>query len=418
MLLDISPLKYRNFRFLFLSQLVSFLGSQMTLVTIPFQVYSLTHSSFETGIVSVIELICLLSTAFLGGALADRFDRRAIVMRSEIIILLLVLLLAFNALLPNLSLWLIYILAGLIAAVNGFHRPAFEALTPLTVPQNELPKISSLLSVKFLTASLLGPAMGGLLVASAGPTYTYLLNGFTFLVSLFFLKLITLANEPIQPLESTSILGEIAEGGRYIYGRKDILASYIVDFLAMVFCMPHVLFPAFAQYYGMNRWLGALYAAIALGGLIASLLSGWTSSIKRLGVAIFCAASGWALSILCAGLMASFAMLLIALFLAGICDGYSGIFRLTMWNESLPNELRGRVSSFSLLSYTSGPLLGNAVMGFLGDSLGLHRALSCGALISLISMIIVLLRLPSFWKYRSLHISTPKSSTSAELVND
>jgi hypothetical protein len=141
------------------------------------------------------------------------------------------------------------------------------------------------------------------------------------------------------------VLGDIADGARYLYQRKDILGSYIVDFCAMVFCMPQVLFPAFAQSYGMTTWLGTLYASIAAGGLVATLASRWTHNAKRLGIAIACSASGWALSILLVGVIPFFWALPIGLFLAGACDGYSGIFRMTMWNESIADSYRGRIAS-------------------------------------------------------------------------
>ena len=147
-LLDISPLRIRNFRFLYLSQFISLLGSQMTVVTIPFQIFGLTNSTFQTGLVSAIELVCLVATALLGGVIADKFDRRKIIVRSELIMMCLVVLLMVNSLLPEPSLWLIYVLAGIISGVNGFHRPAFEALTPTIVAKHDLPKVSSLMSLK------------------------------------------------------------------------------------------------------------------------------------------------------------------------------------------------------------------------------------------------------------------------------
>lgn len=207
---------------------------------------------------------------------------------------------------------------------------------------------------------------------------------------------------PIAEAKSRSLFNEVIDGGRYIYQRKDILGSYVVDFFAMVFCMPQVLFPALAESYGMTPWVGALYTSIALGALVASLLSRWTSLIKRLGIGIACAASGWALSIFLIGVIPFFWILPVGLFFAGIADGYSGIFRMTMWNESLPDAYRGRVASFGMLSYTSGPLLGNTIMGFLGDIFGLKPALFMGGLASMVAIASVLVFLPAFWQYRSI----------------
>lgn len=402
-LLDISPLRHREFRNLFFSQLISMLGSQMTMITIPFQIYSITHSTLQTGLVSAVELVCLVCTALWGGALADKFDRRRIIIVSEILISFLILLLALNATLASPSIILIYCLAGIVAGINGFHRPAFEALTPLLVPKSEIHKISSLVSFKFIAGSLIGPTIAGFLVASVGPVYTYLIDAFSFALSLYLLFGIK-ARHLIGDKEEASrksMLREIAEGAQYIWRRKDILGSYIIDFFAMVFCMPQVLFPAFAQHYAHTQWLGALYTSIALGGLLATVVSRWTASVNRLGVAIFCAASGWAFAILLIGLVENFWIIPFGLFIAGTCDGYSGIFRMTMWNESLPDSYRGRIASFGMLSYTSGPLLGNALMGLFANVVGLHQALALGGTISIAAMTFVVLFLPAFWEYRS-----------------
>lgn len=401
--IDLSPLKFRNFRFLYLSQLISLLGSQMTMVTIPFQLYSLTQSTFQTGLVSAIELICLVCTALWGGVLADKLDRRTIIVRAEALMMLLTLVLAFNALSGSPQIWLIYLLAGCISALNGFHRPAFEALTPLTVTKSVLPKVSSLLSFKYVCASLLGPTVAGFLVASTGPVATYMIDASSFALSLFLLMRITIAKESEDKQESSSesLVAQVIDGAQYIYKRKDVLASYLMDFFAMVFCMPQVLFPALAQFHGKTSWLGILYVSIGFGGLFATLISRWTSSVKRLGVGITFAASGWALSILFVGVTNSFWLMFVGFFCAGVCDSYSGIFRSTMWNESIPDKYRGRIASFSMLSYTSGPLLGNSIIGFLGDSLGLHRSLAVGGSISVIAIIVTTMCLPNFLQYRS-----------------
>lgn len=400
---DISPLKHPNFRRLYASQFISMLGSQMTMITVPFQIYALTKSNFQTGLVSAIELVCLVATALWGGALADKLDRRKIIMSAEISMMVLVLVMALNAYSSSPSLWLIYVLAGVLSGLNGFHRPAFEALTPQLIPKSELPKVSSLMGFKFVAASLAGPSIAGYLVATVGPVITYLIDAASFGVSLILLMGIAAASFKADTSEEghQSILAQIKEGGRYIYSRKDILGSYLVDFFAMVFCMPHVLFPAFAAYYGLNTWLGTLYMSVAVGGLIATVVSRWTHRVKRLGVAISFAASGWAASIFLVGVIPSFWVIPIGLFLAGVFDGYSGIFRGTMWNESIPDHYRGRIASFAMLSYSSGPLLGNTFMGFFADILGLHEALALGGSISLAAIAVVSIFLPSFRNYRS-----------------
>ncbi len=401
--IDLKPLVTNpNFRRLYISQLISMLGSQMTMITVPFQIYGLTKSTFETGLVSAIELICLVATALWGGALADKFNRRRIIIVSELAMLAVILLMAINASAQSPSLWLIYILAGVSSALNGLHRPALEALTPQLVAQSDMSKVSSLISAKYVTATLVGPTAAGYLVATIGPSITYLIDASSFVISLIFLLRITVQlSESAKERQKHSLIKEVTAGARYIYTRKDVLASYLVDFFAMVFCMPQVLFPAFAQRYDITPLLGMLYMSVALGGVLATLISKWTSSIKRLGIAIAYSATGWAFSIFCVGFIPALSVLFIGFFVAGVFDTYSGIFRLTMWNESIPESYRGRIAGFSMLSYTSGPLLGNTLMGFLGDSVGLHQALALGGSVSLVAIGLVTFLLPEFRNYRS-----------------
>lgn len=401
-LVDISPLKSPDFRRLYLSQLVSMLGSQMTMVTVPFQVYALTGSTFQTGLVSAVELVCLLSTALFGGVIADKFNRRRIIITAELAMMAVVVILGLNATFSSPNLLLIYVLAGVTSALNGFHRPAFEALTPQLVPQGDMSKVSSLLSFKFVAATLIGPSLGGFLCGTVGPVATYFVDASSFVISILLLLRITVVFADAKGERiAHSLIKEIGDGARYIYGRKDVLASYLVDFCAMVFCMPHVLFPALAHSYGMTKWQGFLYMSVAVGGLAATLLSKWTSGVKRLGVAISYSAGAWALSILCVGVIPWFWMLFAGFFLAGVADTYSGIFRMTMWNESISETYRGRIAAFAMVSYTSGPLLGNTVMGFLGDALGLHAALALGGALSLAAITLTTLFLREFRDYKS-----------------
>ncbi len=401
--IDLSPLRHRDFRRLYVSQFISLFGSQMTMITVPFQVYAITGSTFQTGLVSAVELVCLVSSAMWGGALADRVDRRKIIIVAEILMALMVALLGVNASLAEPSLVLIYAVCGVVSALNGFHRPAFEALTPMLVPKSELAKVSSLSSVRYVIASLFGPSLAGFLVSSVGPKWTYFADTMTFVVSLGLLLRIAKAEIAGVPeaIATSSPVRQIVDGMRYLFARRDILGTYIVDWCAMAFCMPQVLFPAFAKHYDADRWLGGLYASAALGSFVAAVFSRWTTRVKRLGVAISCAAFGWSVSILFVGGVAHLWAIPVGLFLAGAFDTYSGMFRLTMWNESIPDVYRGRLASLGMLSYTSGPLLGNTIMGLLGDAVGLHRALALGGAMSLAAVVVTSALLPTYWRYRS-----------------
>lgn len=399
--MDLSPLKNADFRRLYLSQFISMLGTQMTMVTIPFQVYKITQSTLHTGLVSTIELVCLVATGLWGGVLADSVDRKRLLVAAECAMAIFVGVLAVNAALPTPSLVLIYSTAGILAALGGLHRPALEALTPLLVTEQDLPKVSVLASFKIIFASLVGPSLAGFLAASMGAALTYSIDLVSFVASLIFLiKIKTVIPSESLTSKEGSVVKQILDAALYLRSRKDILGSYIVDFCAMVFCMPHVLFPALAIEYGQEKMMGVLYAAVGAGSMVLSLTSGWTTKVHRIGLWIALSAGGWSLSIALAGSFRVFGVLTLGLFLAGACDSLSGIFRMTMWNESIPSQYRGRLASFSMLSYTSGPLLGNAAMGFMASMFGLQQSLLIGGCIAFGTVVLSSIALPEFYGYQ------------------
>lgn len=402
MLIDISPLKVPNFRRLFLGQLISAFGSQMTAVIIPFQVYFLTGSVLWTGLISGVEFIFLFISSLIGGVLADRFEKKRVLIFAEVVLCLIPLGLALNATFEHPSMAVIFLLAGFSSFMNGLHRPALEALTPRLVSPEDLPKISALSPMRHILTTILSPLIGGILIVSIGPAWTYLLDSFSFLVSLLFLLTITYKGVPEVKHGNTlsSFFNELAEGKRYIQSRPDILGSYAVDFIAMVFCNPIALFPALATAFDRIDALGLLYALPSAGALLMTLFSRWTLNVRRCGVYIIIAASCWALSMLWVGLAPAFYYILVGLLFAGFFDNMSGIFRTTIWNETIPDSIRGRMAGFEMLSYMSGPLLGNALLGFMADIYGIQITLATGAVITLSCLLIFNLWRPELWMFQ------------------
>lgn len=401
MLIDLSPLKVPNFRRLFLGQLISAFGSQMTAVIIPFQVYFLTKSIFWTGLISGVEFIFLVISSLIGGVLADRFDKKVVLLIAEAILCVIPVGLAINATLPTPSLTVIFLLAGFSSFMNGLHRPALEALTPRLVKPEDLAKVSALAPIRHILTTILSPLIGGVLIVGIGPAMTYLLDAVSFLISLLFLLSIRYqgATEGLpHKVTLKSFFEEIAEGKRYIQSRPDILGSYINDFIAMVFCNPVALFPALATVFDRVDSLGLLYAMPSTGALLMTLFSRWTLSARRSGVYIIIAASSWALSMLWVGLSPSFGYILAGLLFAGYFDMMSGVFRMTLWNETIPEAVRGRMAGFEMLSYMSGPLLGNTLLGFMADLYGIQTTLAVGASIALIILVAFNLCRPQLWK--------------------
>jgi MFS family permease len=394
---DLRPLRHRDFRLLYAAQFVSFLGSMITYVALPWQMYRLTHSSLAVGLLGLAELLPLLATAFVGGALADSVDRRRMVIFTEVGLLGGCGLLMANAALARPSVPLLYVAAALMSALNGLQRPSLDALTPRIVPRDEIPAAAALSSLRGSVGMIAGPALGGLLLGAFGPVSAFGFDGLTYLASLaFFLAL--RAVPPPEAAEGASLRG-IAEGFRYARSRQELIGTYVVDFVAMIFGMPLALFPALSEGLGGPSVLGALYAAPAVGALVASLTSRWTPRIHRHGLAVMLAAAVWGLAIVAFGFSKGLRASLFFLALAGGADAVSAIFRSTMWNQTIPDSLRGRLAGIEMVSYMSGPLLGHVEAGAVAAAFGVQASVVSGGVLCVVGVLVCGRVLPRFVKY-------------------
>lgn len=399
-IIDISLLKKnRDFRLLYLGQFISFLGSSITMVALPFQVYEITHSTFMVGFLSLIMLVPLLITALIGGVFADRYHRRRLLLICEILMGIGVLLLTVNASLETPHLWVTYFLALVMSGVNGFHRPAFDGITQQLLNVNDYKDAGILASFKFNFGMIVGPAIAGLLINYFGLQFTFAIDGLSFAFSI--LCLVMLKNLP-KPLdeEHPHLLISLKEGLAFAINRKTLLGSYLIDFAAMVTAMPMALFPAIAISLGGTRTLGLLYAAPAVGALLISLFSGWTHSIKSDGKAIAISSGLFGLAIVGFGLSHNIWLALVCLSIAGAVDCVSGIFRQNLWNHIIPHNMRGRLSGIEMISYVSGPKLGDFRAGSCASFMGLAEASISGGLLCLLTVAYLSLKLPEFWNYR------------------
>lgn len=400
-LLDLSLLRRnRNYGLLYIGQFVSFSGTMITGVALPYQIYMMTHSTLMVGFLSLAQLLPVLVTALIGGVFADRYHRRQLLLISEAVMMIGSLILAINALLPEPHLWVLFVVSATMAGFNGLHRPAMESIVQQIVAKEDLPAVSSLSNIKYSVGSIGGPAVGGLLIASLGVSVTYFVDVVSFLVSL--VALIYMTNIPKPNNTSDDSTWEaLKEGCRYAFSRQELVGTYIVDFVAMIFGMPTALFPAIAMSFGGATVLGLLYAAPAVGALAISVFSGWTKKVKRHGVAISLSATFWGVSIIFFGLASNFWVALFFLSLAGAFDCISGIFRMTMWNETIPNEYRGRLAGIEMISYLSGPRLGDTEAGLVAAAFGVTASIVSGGVLCVLSVGICSLFLPKFWRYRA-----------------
>lgn len=412
LVLDLRPLRVsRDFRWLYAGQFVSFTGSMITYVAVPYQVYALTQSSLAVGLLGLAELLPLTALAFVGGALADAVDRRRLVLRCEAALTVTSALLVWNALRPAPSLAALYVLAGVSAGLSGLQRPARDALVPRLLPRELMPAAAGLTALRGSVAMIGGPALGGVLVAAAGVPATYMVD-----VASFVFSLLTLTRlRAVPPPENAARPGlrTMIEGLRYARSRQELLGSYLVDMVAMFFGMPQALFPALAVPFGGARALGWLYAAPAAGALVASIASGWTVRVHRHGLAIAVAAALWGVAIIAFGLASHLGWAVLFLALAGAADAVSGLFRQTLWNQTIPDTLRGRLAAIEQLSYLSGPLLGNVESGIVAGLFSVRTSIVSGGVLCVAGTIAVSALLPVFVAYdarRFQHAAGPRVS--------
>ena len=386
----------RDYRLLIAGQAVSDLGSMITLVAVPVQTFQITGSSVAVGLLGVAELVPILALALVGGALADAFDRRRLVMLAEAGALVVVAGLVVNSLLPEPQLWVLYVAAALIAACTAIRRPPMDALMPRLVEREELKPASALQWAVHNLAHMAGPAIGGVLISTAGPAATYSADLVTFALSLA-----TLAAMRTPPPPERQALGRraITEGLRYAASRRELIGTYAIDINAMFFGMPMALFPALAEDYGGGAVVGLLYAAPSAGAVVVTLSSGWSARVHHHGRAVVLAAAAWGVAIVGFGFAGTLWVALVCLAAAGGADAISGIFRATIWNETIPDRLRGRLAGVEMISWSSGPLLGNAEAGFASALVGLRSSVVAGGVLCVVGSFALAAALPRLWGY-------------------
>jgi MFS family permease len=396
--LDVAPLREsRDFRLLFVGQAVSFAGSMITYVAIPFQAYTLSRSSLVVGLVSLAELIPILIMSFVGGALADAVDRRRMVRLTELGLLGAVGVLVLNAAQPHPQLWVLFVVVVVAAALDALQRPSLDALVPRIVTHDMLPAASALEALRGNLGQVIGPPLAGILIATVGLPVTFGVDMATFLVSTAVLTLMN-AVPPAPNAEGVSLRAALV-GVRYAASRQDLLGSYLVDVNAMFFGMPMALFPQIASGLGGPAVLGLLYTAPSVGSLLASLTSRWTRRVGHYGRAIAFAAGAWGVAIVAFGLAPSLWMALLALTVAGAADMVSGLFRMTLWNQTIPDVMRGRLAGIEMISYTSGPALGNLEAGIVGTLAGVRASVISGGVLCVVGTIALSALLPRFWRF-------------------
>ncbi len=397
--MDLTPLRSsRDFRLLFWAGTVFYVGGMVSYVALPYQLYRLTHSNFAVGAMGIVELVPLVVFGLYGGALADHVDRRRMLVMTGAAQAVLTGVLLGNAVIAHPRVSVIYIVGALLSVAQSLGRPSREALLPRTVRHDELPAAVALSSLGMQAGTLLGPAAGGLLVATVGVAWGYAVDVTGLVVAT--MLYVALGSYPPTDRSTPPSLAGIVEGIRYAVGRRDLLGTYVIDMVAMFMAMPIVLFPAFAQdVFHRPGMLGLLYTADGVGALLATVTSGWMSRFHHHGRAVVVASMCWGAAIAFAGLAPKVWIALVFLVVAGSADMVSGMFRQTIWHQTIPDDKRGRLAGIEMLSYSVGPLGGQARSGLVADATSVRASIVSGGVLCVVGVAATATWLHGFWTY-------------------
>jgi MFS family permease len=396
---DLTPWRgSRDFRILVVSGSVFFLGGMVGYVALPFQLYQLTGSNFAVGAMGLVTIAPLVVFGLYGGALADHVDRRKMLIGTGIAQVMITALLLVNTVLHDPRVWLIYVCGGLNAIASSLQRPSREALFPRVVKHEEMPAAVTLNSLTLQVGQLTGPALGGVLVGTAGVTWAFAveLTGQVIATLMYVALRSYRSSEQSRPPS----LAAIGAGIRYAFRRRDLLGTYAVDMVGMFLAMPIVLFPAFAtEVLKEPKLLGMLYSAEAVGALLATLTSGWARRVHHHGRAVVVATIVWGGSVGIAGLAPNIWFAIACFAVAGGADLISVLFRSVIWNQTIPDEMRGRLAGIEMLSYSLGPLGGQARSGLVADLTTVRTSIVSGGILCVAGVIGTAAWLRDFWRY-------------------
>ncbi|MFD2078766.1 Predicted arabinose efflux permease, MFS family [Actinopolymorpha cephalotaxi] len=402
---DTRPLSIPAYRRLWTSTIVTSVGSQLTAVAVPKQIYDITGSSAYVGLAGLVALVPLVVFALWGGAIADAVDRRKLLLVTNTGIAVTSLLFWAQAFAGAHSVWVLFGLLGLQQACAGVNQPARSASIPRLVPARLLPAANALGSTVFQIGSIIGPLLAGVLIPILGLSTLYLIDSVALTVTIWAVWRLP-ALPPMAGAPRRAGLRHVIEGFGYLATRKVLLVSFLADVIAMVFGMPRALFPQMAQQTfgdpaGGGFALGILFAAIPVGAVLGGLFSGAFSRIRRHGVAVIAAVCAWGLAIVGFGLSPWLWLAAFFLALAGMADLVSMVFRGTIMQSAATDEMRGRMQGVFTVVVAGGPRLADLLHGTAGAAVGTSLAVSGGGVLVVVAMLAAVVAFPIFWRYRA-----------------
>ena len=401
LLVDLSPLRESvPYRTLFWGQLISLLGTQLTVVALPVQIYLLTRSSLAVGLIGLVQLGPTLLFTLYGGTLADAMDRRRVLLMTQLLLLLTTVALAVATLSSRPPVWLLYVLAALLAGIAGVDGPARGAATRNLVRRELFPAAAALNALLRQTGAVVGPAIAGLIISRFNLSIAYWLDASTYGAALLAVALLP----PQPPKGGGRVTGwtSFREGIHYLRGRPIVQGVLLTDINAMVFGMPRALFPALGLtvFRGGAQAVGLLYAAPAAGALIGAAGSGWVGHISRPGRAVLAMVGLWGVAITIFGFSAWLPLALLMLAFAGWADTISEVLRSSMLQLSIPDDLRGRITAVWLAQANSSPRLGDVESGLVAAITNAQVSAATGGMACIVGVLALTWLLPAFRQFR------------------
>ncbi|MFE2043741.1 MFS transporter [Streptomyces sp. NPDC059477] len=402
--MDTRPLRRPAYRRLWASTIVTAVGSQLTAVAVPKQVYDLTGSSAWVGYASFAGLLPMVVFALWGGAIADTVDRRTLLLVTNTGIAVTSVLFWIQALIGLDSVAVLMVLLALQQAFFGLNAPARNASIARLVPEDELAAANALGSTVMQTGLVAGPLLAGALIPVIGLAELYLIDAVALCVAVW-----AVARLPaLPPLKAVAKrragIREIAEGFRYIALHKVLLLSFLADVIAMVLGMPRALFPQLAAEtygsYGEGLALGLLFAAIPVGAVAGGLFSGTFSRVRRHGWMVIGAVVVWGLAIAGFGLTTTLWIAVAFLVVAGVADMVSMVFRGAILLSAATDEMRGRMQGVFTVVVAGGPRLADVLHGTAGSAFGPRAAVTGGGLLVVVAMLALAVTVPALRRYR------------------
>jgi len=399
--MDLSPLRSsHDFRVMFVARVVALVGISLTLVALSVQVFRATGSSLSVGMVNVVAGTALLLGTLAGGVLADRFERRQLLVLSRSGAAACFAALALNAQADHPQLWVIYVVAAAVGAIDGVSETALVAIVPDLVRSEQLAAAGALTAITTQMATIVGPSLAGIIIAGPGVGLCY---GITFVATVIQVALMSrVRRRPPAEVEHQHPLRAIAEGLRFVRRSRIITGLLLVDLCGVLFALPYSVFPEMAidVLHGDARTLGMMYSAPAVGAFLAALLSGWVGRHRRPGAVLIGAVLLWGLGMALFGLGPSLPLTLVFLALAGGGMMFSEILQRALLQQHTPSHLMGRVGSLWLVEATVGPAAGAALAGALAAAAGPRFAVVAGGLACILGVVTVAVVLPELARAR------------------